>query len=78
MSNCKIDHSLVDVDLKLNEQKPFLPEALYTSSSQLLTEKPKQEVLNELFHLLKKYDLSSEEVRNERDISLKELTRVEQ
>ncbi|MFD1928479.1 hypothetical protein ACFSFY_10500 [Sporosarcina siberiensis] len=78
MSNCKIDHSLEDVYLKLKEQKSFLPESLYLSSGRLLTENPNQEVLNELFHLLKKYDLSSKEIRNERNIKLKELTRVEQ
>lgn len=77
MSNCKIDHSLEDLHLKLNEQKSFLPESLYLSSGRLLTEDPNQEVLNELFHLLKKYDLSSEEIRKERNISLKELTKVE-
>jgi len=71
MSNCKIDHTVEDVNNKLNEQENFLPTELFEGSRQFLKGKPEQEKLNSLFHLLKKYDLASNEVKAERNGNLK-------
>lgn len=73
MSSCDFDHPLEDVKKKLAEQKAFLPEDLYDESAQLLADKPVQSILNEAFHLLKKYDLASETVKQERNKGLKQL-----
>ena len=75
MGTCRLDHSWEDVNKKLADQKSFLPEALYNGSSQLLERKPTQLTLNELFHMLKKYDLASEEEKSKRNESIKQLTR---
>lgn len=69
MSECQLNHSYADVVNKLESQKDFLPEALYTKVQHYLQEERTQDLLNELFHLLKKYDLASseeQEVRNNR------------
>jgi hypothetical protein len=71
---CNIDHSLEDVKKKLESQMLFLPEELFSSSTSLLKNKPTQDVLNELFHLLKKYDLALEEERLERNKQIAILT----
>lgn len=73
MGSCDFDHSLEDVNKKLTDQKPFLPEELFNGSLQLLQQKPDQLTLNELFHLLKKYDLATDEVKEERNRSLGQL-----
>lgn len=73
MSKCNIDHSLEDVNKKLADQKEFLPEQLYSQSSELLEQNPDQHTLNELFHLLKKYDLASEQEKAERNKGIEEL-----
>ncbi len=73
MSSCKIDHTLADVDKKLDSQKPFLPEELYKGCSELLNQKLNQQTLNELFHLLKKYDLASKEEQGVRHAKLQTL-----
>ena len=69
MSECQLNHSYADVVNKLESQKDFLPEALYAKVQYYLQEEGTQDLLNELFHLLKKYDLASseeQEVRNNR------------
>lgn len=73
MSRCTIDHSVEDVRGKLVDQKAFLPEALYEKCRQFLSATIAQETLNEVFHLLKKYDLASEEERTERNLKLEEI-----
>lgn len=73
MSKCNIDHALEDVNKKLADQKEFLPEQLYNQSSELLEQNPDQHTLNELFHLLKKYDLASEQEKAERNKGIAEL-----
>ncbi|WP_408007684.1 hypothetical protein ACJROX_23775 [Pseudalkalibacillus sp. A8] len=72
---CNIDHSLEDVTKKLESQSAFLPGELYMSSVNFLNSNPTQEELNELFHLLKKYDLAPQEERIERDKKITGLTR---
>ena len=74
MSSCPIDHSLEDVRKKLNEQKLFLPEAIAEGVKSYLTEAIPQEALNDIFHLLKKYDLANAEERRERDTQLVKYT----
>ncbi len=73
MSNCPIDHTLEDVQKKLAEQQPFLPTALHEKCQQFLKEDRDQDTLNEVFHLLKKYDLASEEVKKERNAAFEQL-----
>lgn len=73
MSRCTIDHSVEDVRGKLEDQKAFLPEALYEKCRQFLAGTIAQETLNEVFHLLKKYDLASEEERVDRNKKLEEV-----
>ncbi|WP_339145951.1 MULTISPECIES: hypothetical protein [unclassified Sutcliffiella] len=67
MSSCKLDHSLEDVGNKLESQKTFLPSDLYSKCRDFLGTKPDQLELNELFHLLKKYDLSSKKEKENRN-----------
>lgn len=67
MSSCPIDHSLEDVQKKLSEQESFLLAGLADGLKIYLTEDVSQEALNDIFHLLKKYDLASAEERTERD-----------
>jgi hypothetical protein len=68
MSNCKIDHSIEDVKLKLQDQKPLLPISLYDRIARFLSKHtPSQPELNDVFHLLKKYDLASESEQEDRN-----------
>jgi hypothetical protein len=70
VSSCNLDHSLDDVKKKLADQRPFLIPALAEKCSQYLTVAQSQNDLNELFHLLKKYDLASHEEREIRNQKL--------
>ncbi|MFC4734992.1 hypothetical protein ACFO4L_00210 [Bacillus daqingensis] len=67
---CSIDHSLQDVQQKLESQKSYLPIELYEASVRYLETASHQTALNEMFHLLKKYDLVSEEEKRIREASL--------
>ncbi len=73
MSKCNIDHSYDDVMKKLESQKDFLSQGTYEKSIQILESNPDQLKLNELFHLLKKYDLASDEEKRARDEKIKVL-----
>lgn len=73
MSGCKLDHSLEDVRKKLTEQWEFLPEKIANDFQAFLEKDLSQATLNEAFHLLKKYDLSSEEERVERNKLMEQL-----
>ncbi|MGE7907120.1 hypothetical protein ACQKNS_22235 [Peribacillus sp. NPDC094092] len=69
MGACNLNHSQQDVRLKFESQKAFLPTELGQTLDRYLEKGNSQETLNELFHLLKKYDLSSrgeQESRNEK------------
>lgn len=74
MSRCTIDHTVEDVVRKLNEQQAFIPEAIYEDGMRLLAETIEQDTLNELFHLLKKYDLADEDEREHRNEKLLKIT----
>lgn len=67
MGECKLDHSVEDVQKKLAEQVPFLPGNKVEQLGALLETNLTQEQLNELFHLLKKYDLATPEERSKRE-----------
>lgn len=67
MSNCKLDHSHDDVLKKYQSQKEFLPSELAPLLDQFFLKNYEQSVLNEMFHLLKKYDLSSDDEKKQRD-----------
>jgi hypothetical protein len=69
MSECKLDHSHEDVKSKYESQADYLPAELIPLFEQFFAKEHTQDLLNEVFHLLKKYDLSTEEerlVRNNR------------
>lgn len=67
MSECMKDHSLDDVQNKYESQAAFLPEAMKPLFDEFLGKEHTQELLNKVFHLLKKYDLASEEEKTERN-----------
>ncbi|HAQ06241.1 MAG TPA: group-specific protein [Bacillus bacterium] len=66
MGECTIDHSHEDVRKKYESQLDFLPEDMKPLFDDFFQEEHTQDILNEVFHLLKKYDLASEEERSER------------
>ncbi|ANE86707.1 MULTISPECIES: hypothetical protein [Bacillus] len=66
----KIDHSIEDVMNKLESQKSFLSEEIFKGLKNFLQGNHSQEILNDVFHLLKKYDLVSEEKRETRNNQL--------
>ncbi|MED4582367.1 hypothetical protein [Brevibacillus choshinensis] len=67
MGECKLDHTVEDVQKKLAEQASFLPQKRVEQLQALLETELSQERLNELFHLLKKYDLATPEERAQRE-----------
>lgn len=67
MSECKLNHSQEDVKNKFESQAAFLPEDMKPLFVQFFAKEHTQNLLNEVFHLLKKYDLASEEGKNERN-----------
>jgi hypothetical protein len=73
MGECKLDHNLEDVRKKLAEQSPFLPTSIAQQLEAYLKPDVGQATLNEIFHLLKKYDLASREERADRERKLHEL-----
>lgn len=73
MGTCSIDHSQQEVVNKLDSQLLFLPSNLYERAQQFLSTHVKQEELNELFHLLKKYDLVSTEEQQIRNNQMEKL-----
>ncbi|MFK9090084.1 hypothetical protein [Bacillus salipaludis] len=67
MSECKLDHSQEDVKSKYESQAAFLPEDMKPLFNQFFEKEHTQDLLNEVFHLLKKYDLATAEEQNERN-----------
>jgi hypothetical protein len=67
MGECKVDHPLVDVKTKYESQVSFLPSELLPLFQQFFDQEHTQEILNEVFHLLKKYDLCSEAEQEHRN-----------
>lgn len=73
MGTCKIDHSHEDVIQKLHDQSSFLGTELVEKCRQFLSTDVSQENLNELFHSLKKYDLSTDEEQQSRNKKIEAL-----
>lgn len=73
MGKCTIDHSYGDVVTKLENQSSYMPENVVQETYRFLQQTVSQETLNELFHLLKKYDLASEEEREKRNNELQKI-----
>lgn len=73
MGECKLDHSKRDVKQKLESQISFLPEDLADEWPVFLEKELSQQTLNEAFHLLKKYDLASDEERKDRNKQMSEM-----
>ena len=67
MSECKLDHTQEDVRNKYESQAAFLPEDMKPLFEQFLAKGHTQDLLNEVFHLLKKYDLATEGEKSERN-----------
>jgi hypothetical protein len=69
MSECKLDHTHEDVKSKFSSQEAFLPNDMKVLFEQFFAKDHNQALLNEVFHLLKKYDLAAQvekEARNNR------------
>jgi hypothetical protein len=75
MGKCTIDHTLEDVKQKLAEQSAFMPRELVMEVGDSLSDDSDQTYLNEVFHLLKKYDLADESERVKRNGKLSELVK---
>jgi hypothetical protein len=73
VGDCKLDHSLEDVRKKLSDQAPFMDQVLVQQLETFLSENTGQATLNEIFHLLKKFDLASVEERADREHTLRKL-----
>jgi citrate synthase len=73
MSECKLDHTHEDVKNKFESQKEYLPEELKKAFTAFFQKEHTQDRLNEVFHLLKKYDLVSEDERKERNNRLSQI-----
>jgi hypothetical protein len=71
MSECKIDHTQEEVKAKYRSQEEFLPKEMIPQFQQFFSKDHSQDLLNELFHLLKKYDLASAEEQEARNNRLK-------
>jgi hypothetical protein len=67
MGQCKLDHSLEDVRKKYESQIEFLPVETRELFEVFFNNEHNQELLNEVFHLLKKFDLASEDERETRN-----------
>jgi hypothetical protein len=72
MGECRLNHSLEDVRNKWKEQSPYLPKEISERLAAFLDERLDQATLNEIFHLLKKYDLASPEERADRERKLEQ------
>lgn len=67
MSECKLDHSHDDVKQKYESQAEHLPQEMRPLFEQFFAKEHTQDILNDVFHLLKKYDLASKDDQAERN-----------
>lgn len=67
MSECKINHTHEDVQSKFQSQAEFLPADMLPLFQVFFEKEHTQDLLNEVFHFLKKYDLASVEEKSERN-----------
>ncbi|WP_280771030.1 hypothetical protein [Salipaludibacillus daqingensis] len=73
MGKCNIDHTLEDVHNKYQSQREYLPETIADQWELYLKSGLSQLELNEAFHLLKKYDLASEDDQQIRESQMIQL-----
>ncbi|GGI17829.1 group-specific protein [Gottfriedia solisilvae] len=73
MGSCNVNHSIDDVLVKLAYQKEYLPESLAKELYLLIQSSQSQLILNDVFHLLKKYDLVTPEEQKNRNKHLSDL-----
>ncbi|KMK76856.1 hypothetical protein [Alkalihalobacillus pseudalcaliphilus] len=73
MGSCNLDHSREDVIKKLYSQETFLRQDFFQQLADYLRIEKPQDELNELFHLLKKFDLATEEEQDVRLVKMKKL-----
>lgn len=66
-NKCKLNHPVGDVRNKYETQKEYLPSDMISSFEAFFTREHTQDILNEVFHLLKKYDLVPQEDREQRN-----------
>jgi hypothetical protein len=76
LSECKLNHSQEDVKNKFESQAEFLPNELQSLFQLFFEKEQTQANLNEAFHLLKKYDLASDEEKNTRNAQMYILLKV--
>jgi len=67
MSECKLNHTHEDVKNKFVSVSAFLPEDMKPLFDVFFSKEHTQDLLNDVFHLLKKYDLASEKERTARN-----------
>ena len=67
MGTCNLDHSTEDVRKKFEAQMEWLPEDVCALFDDFLNGNQTQENLNDMFHLLKKYDLADKAEREDRN-----------
>lgn len=67
MSECKLNHTHEDIKNKYESQAAFLPEEMKPLFHAFFEKEHTQDILNEVFHLLKKYDLATEEEQGNRN-----------
>ncbi len=70
MDPSTVDHSLKDVSRRLECQSQYMPAHLYFQLEELLHWSLDQEVVNQLYALLKKYDVLTDIEREERNVSI--------
>jgi hypothetical protein len=70
VGKCNIDHSPEDVKKKYESQLEFLPQDMAPLFDKFFQEEHTQDILNEVFHMLKKYDLVTKEEQFERNNQL--------
>ena len=70
MDPSTVDHSLKDVSRSLERQSQYMPAHLYFQLEELLNWSLDQEVVNQLYALLKKYDVLTDIEREERNVSI--------
>ena len=68
-----VDHSIEDVSRRLERQSQCMPAHLYFQLEELLNWSLEQEVVNQLYALLKKYEGLTDIEREERNISIQML-----
>ncbi|HAL00412.1 MAG TPA: hypothetical protein DCP50_05465 [Exiguobacterium sp.] len=67
------DHSIEDVWRRLERQSQWMPAQFYYQFEELLSLHLEQPILNELYQVLKKYDVLTDIERDERNESIQML-----